>query len=372
MLKKFLCCCLLLLLSKTIFSQTPATRTTDTASLYTTLMQEGDVNFAMRKYDAAIAKYKQAQIMCPERSEPAQRIAAAEKEGGAEAARLPQLRYEAAMRYGDAAMRQQKYESARMNYNEALFQKPDDPVAKQKLFECQALLLNIDYDKAMAKGDSAFAKKNWSIARNYYQLALGTRANDQTAQKKIAETEKSWKEQVNTSVNLSPDQMYRKAMGAGDNELMEGNFAEAKSQYEKALEIKAGDSLALRKIEGCRKAIALVQFDKAMSSGDSAVTQKNWRLAHDYYRAALVQKGDSTAQRKLDQCDSILAPPLTKQETKRFNKAMSGGKKAMRKGKCDEAEKLYKEAKGLKPYDAAVRAAYKEADDCCLRQSLSK
>jgi tetratricopeptide (TPR) repeat protein len=241
---------------------------------YEDAVAKGDREFKAEKFDVAKLAYADAQKAKPEESYPgeqiakidstvetrarlaaeaeAERIRLAEEAAAAEAARLAAIQAEKDKNYNEAIAKadnlfnEKQYESARNEYRTAQTVKPEETYPKQRLDEIGKTLATLEqakkeqeladrnYANAIQQADRFFAGKTYDQSKAKYNEALTMKPEESYPKDRIAEIDRILEQQV-------IDEKYRVIIVAADGFFKTESYLQAKTEYEKALTIKAGE-----------------------------------------------------------------------------------------------------------------------------------
>ena len=235
---------------------------------YDAAIARADREFGNENFDDAKISYTEVHQANPEESYPAEQIAridsivetrarlAAEAEAeaarlaaeaeAAEQARLAALQAEQDRQYaqavsrGDSLFNLNEYEPSRTAYQSALQVKPDETYPQQRIEEIKGILqefehITREYQNAVTMADQQFNVRDYSNARTNYEKALEIRPEETYPKDKIAEVERILARQ-------ELDENYRTIILAADEFFNSESWDEAKNGYETALEIKPDES----------------------------------------------------------------------------------------------------------------------------------
>lgn len=154
-----------------------------------------DKAFAEGSYDRAISKYQEAQSILPSEKYPQQQIDLINKkkqelanqnnEGDA------QVKYSEYISKANSARDNESYTEAISFYNQALSVKPNDVYATNEINRINKKLgdesKNKQYNDIITKADGYFGQKSYDLAISQYEQALFIKPNDSYANQKIRE-----------------------------------------------------------------------------------------------------------------------------------------------------------------------------------------
>lgn len=220
---------------------------------YNRAMAEADSLFRMKDYESARTSYEQAMEVLPDEALPAQKIAVTDamlrKQNEAQQA------YDVAVANGDAAFKRELFSEARAAYREAQQVIPEEvypaemlaridsveedrvrlaaeaEAAEQARIAAMAEEKVMQYERAIAKGDSLLSNNDYDGARNAYLSAQQVNPEEQLAGSKISELD----ELINqiTATRGAYDEAIKKGDVAVGQEL----FEEARYEYEQAQQL---------------------------------------------------------------------------------------------------------------------------------------
>ncbi len=199
--------------------------------------------------------------------------------------------YQAAIAKGDAAMGKKDYTTARAAYTDALSVKPGEPYPKDKIVEIEKLIadaakgaqLDNDYKAAIAKADAAFGTKDYTTAKSGYNDALKLKPAEAYPKGKLAEIDAAL---AKAAADKDLNDKYTAAIAKADKALAAKTYDAAKAGYNEALGLKPAEKYPKDK---------LAEIDKTLA--DLANKEKAEKDLNDKYTAA-VAKGDKALAAK--------------------------------------------------------------------------
>lgn len=234
--------------------------------------------------------------------------------------------------------------------------KAEEESKKQQQLEAAAAS---QYQAAIAKGDAAFAKKDYVTARAAYEEALSVKKGEQYPLDKIKEIEKL---QADAAKNAQVEADYKAAIAKADAAFTSKNYDFAKTNYNDALKIKPTEAYPKTKIAEIDGLLAKEKADKelndkynaAVAKGDAALGTKNYAGAKAAYNEALALKGaEKYPKDKIAEIDKLLADAAAKEKAEKelndkYNAAIAKGDAALAKKDYAGAKAGYNEAIALK------------------------
>ena len=156
------------------------------------------------------------------------------------------------------------------------------------------------------QGDSAFESGRYEEARRKFQEALDFKPNDEHASVRLRQIEQRLAEQIRLG-------QYRQHMSAGNRLVTAGRHAEARREFELALENKPDDPEALTAIASAENSLKEQSQNEELymslrTRGDVLFEQQAYDAALESYRAALaVMPGDEYVTGKINQVEGAIA-----------------------------------------------------------------
>jgi hypothetical protein len=183
-------------------------------------------------------------------------------------------KYNIAIAAGDKAMGGKDYNTAKSSYTAALVLKANEKYPKTKLDEIDKLLaganeLNAKYIAAIAKGDAALKGKVYDDAKKAYKEALSYKSTEQYPKDKLAEIDGLLAKESGAK---ELDAKYNSIISKADKALSGKDYANAKSSYTEALDMKPAEAYPKTKLAEIEKAMA--DAAKALADKDREVASK--------------------------------------------------------------------------------------------------
>jgi hypothetical protein len=303
---------------------------------YAALIKEGDAALGSKKFDDAKAKYNAA-LLVKDEQYPKDKIKEADKmiadelaamgaKEAAEKAAKKEAEYAALIKEGDAALSAKKYDDAKTKYNAALLVK-DDQYPKDKIKEADGLIAAAMNEKEAAKkeaeylalvtqADGAVKEKKYDEAVGFFNKALAVKPSETYPQTKIDEINAMMGEKAaaDAAKKKAAEQLenYNKQIAVADALLAKSSLEEAKSAYNKAIEIKSEDypkkqieeiNARIAKLAADKEAIAIskvkdakldAEYSKVLEGANSKFVTADYTAAIEGYNAALKLKPNET------------------------------------------------------------------------------
>jgi len=193
-----------------------------------------------------------------------------------------------------------------------------------------------------------------TLASIAFVLAIGAFAfawqKQKEAEQQTADLERTLKE-LNTTRANKEEAIYQKHFEAGMNAMDNFNYENAVSAFQQALQVKAGDAMALKNLAICEEKLSeSTEYNQYLKRGENFEEKgrENLVLARNQYQKALSMNfNNPEAKRKLD----ILKPKLDEA----FNIFLLNGKTYMKAKGYAEAKASYQAALAIRPNDQSVK-----------------
>ncbi len=320
---------------------------------YDIAIKNGDQTLNEKKYSSALSHFRNALTLLPDEKYPAQKI----EEINAMLVQLAAIDedYKKAVADADKHFGQKKYTEAIVSYTQALDLKPGEAYPQQRITEAQSQIdmarsQDEKYASAIAAADKSLGEKKYETALLEYKQALSVKPNEKYPADKSDEINKILSQLKSQSEN------YSLAIASGDKALAASNFSQALTSYQDALNIKPADKYATDKIAEVNGALAAQQkideqYTTAINTGDQLFAANDYDLAvAAYTEAASLKKTEKYPQDQLTLINKLLADLRSADET--YSKAITEGDNNFKNQKLTEAKASYTNASSIKPAEA--------------------
>jgi hypothetical protein len=290
---------------------------------YNQAVSRGDSLFNLNEYETSRTAYQSALQVKPDETHPQQRI----EEIGQILAQLAtaQQTYDAAIARADRDFQYENFEEAKIGYTEAKQAKseenyPAEQIAKiDSIVETRARLAaeaeaeavrlaaeaeaaeqarlaalqaeqDRQYNQAVSRGDSLFNLNEYETSRTAYQSALQVKPDEDYPQQRIDEIEDILQKQ--NQINRA----YQNAVALADQQFNSRDYSNARTNYEKAREIKPEEIYPKEKIAEVDRILAQQQLEEnyrtIILAADGFFNAESWNEAKTEYGKALEIKPD--------------------------------------------------------------------------------
>ena len=364
------------------------------ADMYQKLLNEGQVALDSKRYADAIQKFTEAQKILPgdktsqhylQDAQTAQKAAeaAAAKQRAEDMKKAADL--QKALTQARAALAAKDFASAGKSLAQAKALNPNDPDVLRALQDLDQAVQRADaealahkqrlqqYQEQLATGKEALNAKRYPDALKALSSATALMPDSKEAQDlfRRAQTEARLAEEA-AAKDKTRLANYQAALSDGQKALQSKNYDSAIKSFQQALKLMPSDAGALKLLQQAQQALdgaeqqakMLANYQKAMTTGQTAMTAKRYQDAVTAFKDALRwMPGDQKAQTQLQTAQQAVkdsAKAKTPDPAKQFNDAMQKAAAAEKDKKYTEAVKAYQEALKLRPKDANAQAGWKQ------------
>ena len=274
--------------------------------------------------------------------------------------------YLAAIQKGDNALTANKFDEAKMAFQEASAFKPLEEYPKNKIKEIDDFIAKNaakekEYTDAIAAADKALGDKDYTTAKTNYEKANGLKPKESYPTQKIAEIEGIMAE------NAKKEQEYTASIANGDQALSSKEYEKAKAAFSKANGLKPDEKYPKDKLSEIESLLAELNkknedYQKAISEGDELLAASNYNEAKSSFESALALKpNESYPKTKISEIDGLVAKAAAKE--KAYNDAISKADLNLKENKLEEAQVSYEAAIELKSNEQYPKDKVKEIKD---------
>ena len=329
---------------------------------YQAAIKNGDRLLKDETYDDSKAAYQQALDLKPDEQYPKDQIAAIDKilsDQLAETERSAALeqQYKDLIAKADGSFDGADYAGAIADYRQAAELKPDERYPKDRITEAQSFLESgARYDDLIKTGDNALTAEDFSTARTAYEQALELK-DDQYPKDKIAEIAKILADreaEAGAEAKLEAD--YQAAIKDGDRLLQSESYEDARTSYQKALDLKPAEGYPKDQIASIDRILADAnaanesaaalnkQFDDLIAVADTKFDAGQYEAAITEYGKASDLKPDARYPK-----DKITAAREKLDALARYDQFISSGEGAIESKDYGTALTAFQSASDIKP-----------------------
>jgi tetratricopeptide (TPR) repeat protein len=371
-------------------------------SKYEDAVKKGEQLMAQQQYQEAIASFQEASAVFPTETYPAKRIA--EINAQVDRQQNMSIAYKKVIEEADALAAQQQYTAAIQKYKSAAKLNPQDAYPGQKVAEIESVLARQlaakqaeqttedRYNQALAKASVAYTRKDYAVARQYYQEALQIKPNESVPQVRMQEIEtilakKASEEAARVAeitAKASFEQEYKNLVLMADEQFKSKKYEEARQTYAKAMTMKPSDPHPAQRIKTIDNAVAAEQASRQKSqeeeynailvAANKALAQEQFAQARAHYEKALTLKpGDAAASNKLAEVDRREEEAIQlKARDEQFKKAIATAD-ALHQGKeLAKAKEAYQMALSIKPGDSYAVSRINAIDNTLAAEQAAR
>ncbi|SES63505.1 hypothetical protein SAMN05444285_10123 [Draconibacterium orientale] len=320
------------------------------AGNYQNLIEQGDQAIDELLFNEALGLFNQALEIRPNEQYPKTKIAEingllAEQRKNQE----DQKSYNDAMSEGERMFSKQFFDRALTSFENALSYKPGDIKATRRIEdskkEMKRILDRMEFDKFIAAADKAYKKEDYPDALSNYEQALELVPDEPRTKKRVEEI----------SEILYALNSFNEFVSQADKQFDAQSYATAKSLYEKANELKAGDKHVQERIAEIAQLIAQQgvdeQYAQVIKQADNLLAQKNYEDARSQYTEALqIKPREQYPKDKLDEIASTLTE-LARLE-RQYNDLIAEGDRLFGREDYTDAKSTFAQAAQLKPEES--------------------
>jgi tetratricopeptide (TPR) repeat protein len=276
------------------------------AESYESLMKKGNDKFSAKDYISAKTYFEMALKQKANDPSAKKKLDETVKKIQEDGAR--QEVFYAHLDAGDQYFGQQKYEEALAEYEQALKVFPNDKYVGGQAEAAHAILKERQdkqdaFDTAMSQGESLLEEENFDAAIMQFETAIEIFPNDKLPKEKLAEARQ--KKQIYTEKMTRFDNLVEEARQFG----MRKNYESAIDKLNQALELFPNDIEANAKRNEYQAAKGVAdRYNGIIAAADQLYENKAYKEAKSQYQSALaVVAGDAYATDMIARLDPLIA-----------------------------------------------------------------
>ena len=243
-------------------------------------------------------------------------------------------------------------------------QQIDQQMQQQALAEKQQREKELAYNNTIKSADKMLAMGELEQAKTLYQNALNSKPGDTYASSKITEVNVALnKKQQEDLARTAKENQYNQSITKADGFMQNGDLASAKLEYQKALNVKPGDQLAINKIKEVdrlsqqkqqQKQLAQQQeqkYNNLVTQADQLYTKKDYENALGLYQqASAIKPSETHPVERINELNSLIADNNKTEKNKQdYENALKLGNSYFNKGDMANAKIQYQKALALQP-----------------------
>ncbi|MFV0592750.1 MAG: hypothetical protein ACK5M7_15300, partial [Draconibacterium sp.] len=257
---------------------------------YKEAMAEGERQFSKQFYDRALTQFENALSYKPGDAEATRRVEDTKK---VMQNILNQMTFDRLIAEGDKAYKKEDFSSALSSYEEALTLVPDEPRTKKRVEEIrQILYTRQNIETYLAQADKKFDEQAYPDSKALYEKALELDTKNEHARNRIAE--------INQIVaGMEVDARYAQVLASADDQFEKKNYELARNGYNEALGIKPKEDYPKQKLTEIGDILAAIvktntDYQNAVAKADKLFQQKSYPEAKTAFADAGKIKPDET------------------------------------------------------------------------------
>jgi hypothetical protein len=333
---------------------------------YNAAIAAADAKFKLSDWAGAKSKYEEALSIKSGEAYPADQIKKCDENIAAAANK----KYNDAIAAADTKFNASDWAGAKKLYQDASGMRPTEQYPKDKIAACDENIaksgLDKNYNALIAAADQMFKSSAWAGAKAKYQEALALKSAEQYPKDQIAICDQKIAEAEGLDVN------YSRAIAKGDSAFKVEDYETAKSRYEYALTLKPGQAYPKAQIDEINKRLAAINAGNAkdakyrttIATADSLFNAKDYAGAKAKYQDASTQKpSEAYPKDRFGECQRLLADQaLDAAKQKRYDDLIKKADAKFAASDWAGAKKLYQDALKEKPMELYPKQKINECD----------
>ena len=350
------------------------------------LLNEGSLAQAAKKYEDALAKYKEVLTLDAENGTAKPKVT--ELEGLiADAAKNAALeaQFSALVKKGDDAVTAKKLVDAKTNYEQAIALKTDAAV-QSKLNDVNKQLddlknaeeINKQYAALLAEGKATFDAKDYTTSLTKYEAAKSLKPQETAPQAKIDEIKAILKKLEEENAK---NEGITKLLSEGEVLMAAQNWEGAKGKFNEVMTLAPTNATAIAKIKEIdAKLLELknaadkeAKFNDWVAKGDADASADKLPTAITNYKEALKLKADESVQQKINTIQATIDQRAGESEKNaKYDVAIKEGDKLFAEKKYEGAKTKYQDASAIKSSENYPKDQIVAIDKLITEQNSAK
>ncbi|NOX47782.1 MAG: hypothetical protein GXO89_12475 [Chlorobi bacterium] len=313
---------------------------------YNSELTAADKYFRQKEYGLAKERYKAAAKILPSETYPVERLT--EIENIETAAKNKQDSYDKAIADGEKLITYRKYGKAIGEFEKAAAIFPAETYPKEKIKELEVLRDEADkadaaYDELIASADRLYNLKYYQNARDDYEKALEVKPGESFPAERIKAID----------VVLIKKNEYDQLVADADELYISKSLDEAKSKYQESLKIYPGESYPKGMIDKINTALNSEKdqeglYQKALADANTFVENKDYTNAiSEYENASSIKPNEVLPKNKIEEIKGLIAKAGADEIA--YNKAIEQGERLFGSKDYVAAKTEFETAAKLKP-----------------------
>jgi len=314
-------------------------------------METGNQLLTAKNYQGALGQFESAVNIKPEDKNARENMAKAEKLASEQL--VTDKQYVKLIADADKSYAAKEMTSARAAYAEASKLKPDENYPRQRIGEIDAKAeaeksLNETYDKANTEADEAYMNRDFTTAKLKYELALKIKPGENYP--------KSMLERVSQGMSQQKDaqQSFREAVASADKLFNNKDYETALLAYQNAAKILPAEKYPPQQIEIINAIIEQMQnleasYSKIISAGNQFFEAKQYQEARsEFQKANDLKPGEAYPKQKIEEIALLLLALKDAERDKSYTTVIAAADQFYDSKDFDNALAKYREAEVLK------------------------
>lgn len=333
------------------------------ANDYESAIEAAEIALQRKRFDEAILQLEKAIQLRPDDN------VARDKLAEAQASKTAWESYAAIVEQADNYYMSKEFDEAKSGYEQALKIKPEDDYPRRMLEKVEIALMDISkanrssYEVAIARADKFYDEQEYDKAMEEYRNARRFYPEETYAQKQIDNINQA------LSVRKSQDDAYAQNIIKGDNLFKEQRYEEAKEEFNKAVVIKPMEQYPKVKVEEINVILAELKnqreiYASLVKGADKLFFSDNYAEARDQYRKALdMFPKEQYPQDQITMINEILGL------RDKYVKSVTRADKLLADRQYDEALKEFREAAKIDSKDVYLQGRIYEIETLVAEQN---
>ncbi|MEI6884945.1 MAG: hypothetical protein WCO02_10695 [Bacteroidota bacterium] len=261
---------------------------------YKSAIAVADREFSVQNYDQAKKEYQRASGIKPAEQYPKEKIAAIEKIFADQqqaallsaSARQKALdnEYTGLLAAGEKLFKTKSWDQAKSTYQKALILKPDEALPKQRIASIDSIGASLlakgkkfeeDYQAAVKRGDSLLGLNSYAEAKTAFTQATNLKPSEKYPKDRLLIINAALSDM---SKQQALDKQYLSAIASADKSFAAKSYSDAKVQYTTALALKPGEAYPTSKLAEISTILEGVSKQKALDSEYAALIASGEKL----------------------------------------------------------------------------------------------